>query len=153
MIDPAHHLSITNKPSSDISRGSIYYLPRPAPEPISRQRHLDRLHLEFPSPLADVAACWSPRAQDRPPSREDVDAADGIEALYRRPRTTSPNPVTNLPISAARLSITQPNQVWRWTLPTSRWRAASSICVVLDSLAVACCRSLIYLIAHSASNP
>ena len=33
MIDPAHDLSITNQAEAlNISRGSVYYLPRPVPD-------------------------------------------------------------------------------------------------------------------------
>ena len=51
--------------------------------------------------------------QDRPPSREDVDAADGDRALYRRPRTTKPEPGHKIyPYLLRGLAITRPNQVW-----------------------------------------
>ena len=50
MIDPAHDLSITNQAEAlNISRGSVYYLPRPVPDAdLTIMRRLDRLHLEFP---------------------------------------------------------------------------------------------------------
>jgi putative transposase len=35
-----------------------------------------------------------------------------IEALYRRPRTTKPEPGTRLSVIAVRMEITRPNQVW-----------------------------------------
>ena len=51
--------------------------------------------------------------QDRPPSREDVDAADGDRALYRRPRATKPEPGHKIyPYLLRGLAITRPNQVW-----------------------------------------
>jgi len=50
--------------------------------------------------------------QGGPSACEDADAADGIEALYRRPRTTKPSPATRSTVSAARLKIDRPNQVW-----------------------------------------
>ena len=44
MIDREHDLSITKQAEVlKISRGSVYYLPRPA-----IMRRLDQLHLEFP---------------------------------------------------------------------------------------------------------
>jgi transposase InsO family protein len=53
------------------------------------------------------------RSQDRTPTREDADAADGIEALYRRPRTTKPEPGHKIyPYLLRGLAITRPNQVW-----------------------------------------
>ena len=50
MIDRGHDLPITKQAKVlRISRGSIYYLPRPVPEAdLAIMRHLDRLHLEFP---------------------------------------------------------------------------------------------------------
>jgi hypothetical protein len=50
MIDRAHDLPITKQAEAlSISRGSVYYLPRPVPEAdLAIMRRLDRLHLEFP---------------------------------------------------------------------------------------------------------
>ena len=52
MIDRAHDLPITRQAEVlNISRGSVYYLPRPVPEAdLAIMRRLDRLHLEFPFP-------------------------------------------------------------------------------------------------------
>ena len=50
MIDREHDLSITRQAEAlNISRGSVYYLPRPVPDAdLAIMRRLDRLHLEFP---------------------------------------------------------------------------------------------------------
>src|SRR5947208_11249816 len=50
MIDREHDLSITRQAEVlQISRGSVYYLPRPVPDAdLAIMRRLDRLHLEFP---------------------------------------------------------------------------------------------------------
>ena len=50
MIDRAHDLPITKQAEVlRISRGSVYYLPRPVSvADLAIMRHLDRLHLEFP---------------------------------------------------------------------------------------------------------
>ena len=50
MIDREHDLSITKQAEVlRISRGSVYYLPRPVPDAdLAIMRRLDRLHLEFP---------------------------------------------------------------------------------------------------------
>src|SRR5262245_15301901 len=50
MIDRAHDLPITKQAEAlNISRGSVYYLPRPVPKAdLAIMRRLDRLHLEFP---------------------------------------------------------------------------------------------------------
>jgi hypothetical protein len=50
MIDRKHDLSIAKQAEIlQISRGSVYYLPRPVPDAdLAIMRRLDRLHLEFP---------------------------------------------------------------------------------------------------------
>ena len=50
MIDREHDLPISKQAEVlSISRGSIYYLPRPVSEAdLAIMRRLDRLHLEFP---------------------------------------------------------------------------------------------------------
>src|SRR6266705_5419960 len=50
MIMREHDLSITKQAKAlSISRGSVYYLPRPvSTTDLEIMRHLDRLHLEFP---------------------------------------------------------------------------------------------------------
>jgi putative transposase len=50
MIDRAHDLPVSKQAGVlRISRGSVYYRPRPVPEAdLAIMRRLDRLHLEFP---------------------------------------------------------------------------------------------------------
>src|SRR2546423_8679955 len=50
MIDREHDLPISKQAKAlSISRGSVYYLPRPvSATDLEIMRHLDRLHLEFP---------------------------------------------------------------------------------------------------------
>ena len=50
MIDREHDLPITKQAQVlHISRGSVYYLPRPvSASDLEVMRRLDRLHLEFP---------------------------------------------------------------------------------------------------------
>ena len=64
MIDREHDLSITRQAEVlKVSRGSVYYLPRPVPSAdLATMQRLDRLHLEFPSPVRECCeACWLPR--------------------------------------------------------------------------------------------
>jgi len=73
----------------------VYYLPRPfSSADLEIMQRLDRLHLGVSLRRFAYAARPAGFAgvQDRPPACEDADAADGIEALYRRPRTTKPEP-------------------------------------------------------------
>ena len=96
MIDRKHDLSITKQAEVlKISRGSVYYLPRPVSSAdLAIMRHLDRLHLEFPFAgsrmlrgLLASQGCKIGRRHVKTLMRRM-----GIEALYRRPRTTKPEP-------------------------------------------------------------
>jgi putative transposase len=117
MIDRQHDLPITKQAEVlCISRGSVYYLPRPAPEAdLAIMRRLDRLHLEFPFAgsrmlrgLLAAEGCKIGRRHVKTLMRRM-----GIEALYRRPRTTKPEPGHKIyPYLLRGVEITQPNQVW-----------------------------------------
>jgi putative transposase len=117
MIDRAHDLPITKQAAAlNISRGSIYYLPRPVPEAdLAIMRRLDRLHLELPFAgsrmlrgLLAAEGCKIGRRHVKTLMRRM-----GIEALYRRPRTTKPEPGHKIyPYLLRGVEITQPNQVW-----------------------------------------
>ena len=106
MIDRAHDLPIIRQAEAlNISRGSVYYLPRPVSEAdLAIMRRLDRLHLEFPFAgsrmlrgLLVAEGCKIGRRHVKTLMRRM-----GIEALYRRPRTTKPEPGhKNLSVSAA----------------------------------------------------
>jgi putative transposase len=64
MIDRAHELPISRQAEAlNISRGSVYYLPRPvSATDLAIMRRLDRLHLEFHSRARECCeACWLPR--------------------------------------------------------------------------------------------
>jgi putative transposase len=117
MIDREHDLPITKQAEVlQISRGSVYYLPRPVPDSdLAIMRRLDRLHLEFPFAgsrmLRGLLA-----AEGRKIGRRHVKTLMrrmGIEALYRRPRTTRPEPGHKIyPYLLRGMAITRPNQVW-----------------------------------------
>ena len=128
MIDRAHHLPITKQAAAlNISRGSVYYLPR---ADLALMRRIDELHLEFPFAgsrlLRDLLAAEGSKIGRRHVTT--VMKRMGIEALYRRPRTTKREPGHKIyPYLLRGAAITRPNQVWARISPTSRWRAASSI--------------------------
>src|ERR1700730_14589387 len=117
MIDRAHDLPITRQAEAlNISRGSVYYLPRPVSEAdLAFMRRLDRLHLEFPFAgsrmlrgLLVAEGCKIGRRHVK-----TLMQRMGIEALYRRPRTTKPEPGHKIyPYLLRGLAITRPNQVW-----------------------------------------
>ena len=65
MIDREHDLSITRQAEVlKISRGSVYYLPRPVPPAdLAIMRRLDRCIWSFLSPVRECCeACWLPRS-------------------------------------------------------------------------------------------
>jgi putative transposase len=117
MIDRTHELPITKQAEVlAISRGSVYYLPRPVSETdLTIMRRLDRLHLEHPFAgsrmlrgLLAAEGCKVGRRHVRTLMRRM-----GIEALYRRPRTTKPEPGHKVyPYLLRGMEITRPNQVW-----------------------------------------
>jgi putative transposase len=117
MIDRQHDLPITKQAEVlCISRGSVYYLPRPVAEAdLAIMRRLDRLHLEFPfagsrmlKGLLAAEGCKIGRRHVKTLMRRM-----GIEALYRRPRTTKPEPGHKIyPYLLRGVEITRPNQVW-----------------------------------------
>jgi transposase InsO family protein len=99
-----------------ISRGSVYYLPRPvSADDLALMRRIDELHLDYPfagsrmlqTVLAregyDVGRLHVARLMKRM----------GIEAIYRRPNTSKPAPGhTIFPYLLRKLPVTRPNQVW-----------------------------------------
>ena len=117
MIDRGHALSITKQAEVvGIARSTVYYLPRAvSAEDLALMQRIDRLHLEFPFAgarmLRDLLA-----AEGRMVGRRHVKTLMlrmGIEALYRRPRTSKPEPGHKIyPYLLRGLAITRPNQVW-----------------------------------------
>ena len=129
MIDRTHTLSITRQSELlGISRGSVYYVPRPVPESdLKLMRRIDELHLEHPfmgaRQLRDTL------------NREGIEVGRrhvstlmermGVEPLYQRPNTSDcvaifakPEMGSN-PISGAK--------IWRHSLPAAaRARPASA---------------------------
>ena len=117
MIDRKHDLSVTRQAEVlKVSRGSVYYLPRPVRDAdLVVMRRLDQLHLELPFAgsrmlrgLLAAEGCKIGRRHVKTLMRRM-----GIEALYRRPRTTRPGPSHKIyPYLLRGMEITRPNQVW-----------------------------------------
>ena len=132
MIDRDHDLPITKQADVlRISRGSVYYLPRPvSAADLALMRRLDELHLEFPFAgsrmLRGLVAAEGCKVGRR--HVKTLMQRMGIEALYRRPRTTKPEPgQRSTRICCAGWRSRGRTRCGRWTSPTSPWRAASSI--------------------------
>jgi putative transposase len=117
MIDRSHALPLARQAEAlGISRGSVYYVPRPASAAdLTLMRRMDELHLEFPFAgsrmLRDLLV-----AEGFAVGRLHVSTLMkrmGIEALYRKPTTSKPAPGHQIyPYLLRKLAITRPNQVW-----------------------------------------
>jgi putative transposase len=117
MIDRTHGLPVTQQAKVlGISRGSVYYLPRPVPAAdLATMRRIDELHIEFPFAgsrmLRDllneegirIGRCHVATLMKRM----------GVEALYRKPNTSKPAPGHRIyPYLLRGMTIDRPNQVW-----------------------------------------
>jgi len=121
MIDRDHDLPIIKQAKAlGISRGSVYYLPRPvSAAALAVMRRMDELHLEFPfagsrmlrdllnKEGVEIGRCRVATLMKRM----------GIEALYRKPDTSKPAPGHKIyPYLLRGMTIDRPNQVWAMDL-------------------------------------
>jgi len=117
MIDRYHELSVSKQADLvGIARSTVYYLPRPVPAAdLELMRQIDRLHMEFPFAGARMLRRLL-AADGSKVGRRHVKTLMlrmGIEALYRRPRTTKPEPGHKIfPYLLRGVEIARPNQVW-----------------------------------------
>ena len=117
MIDRDHALCVRKQAALvGIARSTVYYLPRPASaEDLALMKQIDALHTEFPFAGARMLRRLL-AANGSKIGRRHVRTLMqrmGIEALYRRPRTTKPEPGHKVfPYLLRGLEITRPNQVW-----------------------------------------
>jgi len=117
MIDRDHALRVTKQAELvGIARSTVYYLPRPvSADDLALMREIDALHTEFPFAgarmLRDLLAAKGSKVGRR--HVKTLMRRMGIEALYRKPRTTKPEPGHKIfPYLLRGLEITRPNQVW-----------------------------------------
>lgn len=117
MIDPTAKLSVSRQAIVlGISRGSVYYKPRPVSDADLKLMHrIDKLHMEFP--FAGSRLLQGLLVQEGfKVGRLHVATLMkrmGIEALYRRPNTSKPAPGHKIyPYLLGKLPVTRPNQVW-----------------------------------------
>jgi putative transposase len=100
----------------DLSRSSVYYTPRPlSAQDLQLMRRIDELHLEWPFYGARKLA-RELRKEGHAVGRRHVTTLMrrmGIEAIYRRPRTSIPaRGAAIYPYLLSGLAIERPNQVW-----------------------------------------
>jgi len=117
MIDRSQELSITRQAELlGISRGSVYYLPRPVSDAdLALMRRIDQLHLEHPFMGARMLRDQL-RQEGLQVGRKRVGTLMqrmGIEALAPQPGTSRRAPGSKIyPYLLRKLAITRPNQVW-----------------------------------------
>src|SRR6202022_4408044 len=117
MIDKKHDLPIARQAKAlKLSRGSVYYLPRPVPAAdLAMMRRMDALHREVPFAgsrmLRDLL-----NAEGFETGRQHVVTLMkrmAIEAIYRKPNTSKPTPGHMIyPYLLRKLQIGRPNQRW-----------------------------------------
>jgi putative transposase len=117
MIDRHHALPITRQAELlDISRGTVYYLPKPVSEAdLALMRRLDELHLEHPFMGARMLRRQLRREGTQVGRRHvrTLMLRMGIEALCPQPGTSQRQPGHKIyPYLLRDLSITRTNQVW-----------------------------------------
>ena len=117
MIDRAHDLPITRQAQAlAISRSNVYYLPRPVPAAdLAIMRRMDELHLDFPFAgsrmLRDLLASEGIAVGRRHVAT--LMKRMGIEAIYRKPNTSKPEPGHKIyPYLLRHVPVTRPDQVW-----------------------------------------
>ena len=111
MIDRNHELAVSQQARElGISRGSVYYLPRPiSAADLALMRRIDELHLDYPFAgarmLRDLLA-----GEGIVVGRLHVSTLMkrmGIEAIYRKPNTSKPAPGHKIyPYLLRRLAVT-----------------------------------------------
>ena len=124
MIDHQHALSIKRQAELvGISRGSVYYLAAPTdPAELALMRRLDQLHLEHPFMGARMLRDTLNREHDAQGAlypqvgRKHVTTLMrrmGINALYRKPGTSTKHPGHKIyPYLLREMTIARSNQVW-----------------------------------------
>jgi putative transposase len=117
MIDRDHDLPLSKQAKAlGLSRSSVYSKPRSVPaNDLALMRRIDELHLNYPF-AGSRMLCGLLRGEGIAIGRRHVRTLMrrmGIEALYRRPRTTKPEPGHKIyPYLLRGMEITRPNHVW-----------------------------------------
>src|SRR5882724_7197446 len=117
MIDRDHELSVRKQTEAvGIARSTVYYLPRPvSAADLDLMQQIDKLHTEFPFAGSRMLRRLLAADGSKVGRRHVKTLMDrmGIEALYRRPRTTKTEPGHKIyPYLLRGVEVTRPNQVW-----------------------------------------
>jgi putative transposase len=111
MIDRTHGLPVTRQAQLlDLSRSSVYYRAVPvSASDLALMRRIDELHLER---MLKKLLCAEGFEVGRTHVRTLMRRM-GVEAIYRRPRTSQPHPGHRVfPYLLREKRIDRPNQVW-----------------------------------------
>ena len=138
MIDPRHKLPVVQQARLlDLSRSSVYYLPKPTPDADLRlMRRMDELHLEYPFAGARMLRDML-LLEGHEVGRKHVGTLMrkmGIEAIYRKVNTSRRNQEHRIyPYLLRDLTIERPNHVWAMdTTYIPMRRGFVYLCAVLD---------------------
>jgi len=117
MIDLTAKLSVSRQAIVlGISRGSVYYKPRPVSDAdLNLMHRIDKLHMEFPFAGSRMRQGLLVQEGFKVGRLHVATLMKrmGIEALYRRPNASKPAPGHKIyPYLLRKLPITGPNQVW-----------------------------------------
>jgi putative transposase len=117
MIDREHGLPVTKQVEVlNISRGSVYYLPRPMPPlDLAIMRRIDELHMDYPFAGARMLSGLL-NGEGFAIGRKHTASLMkkmGICALYRKPSTSKPEPGHKVyPYLLRSLKVERANQAW-----------------------------------------
>ena len=122
MIDREHDLPFTKQAAAiGIARSTVYYLLRPtSATDLALMKRIDELHTKYPFAgsrmLRRLPAAPDSKGGGSKVERRHVKTLMqkmGVEALYRRPRTTKPERGHKIyPYLLRGVAVTRPNQVW-----------------------------------------
>jgi putative transposase len=117
MIDRSHELALASQARLlGVSRSTVYREPAPvADADLGVMRRIDELHLDYPFAGSRMLRSMLTN-EGIPIGRTHVRTLMrqmGVEALYRRPRTSKPGPGHKVyPYLLRDLAVIRPNQVW-----------------------------------------
>jgi putative transposase len=138
MIDREHGLPVSKQATIlNISRGSVYYTPRPVPgRDLRLMRRIDELHMDYPFAGSRMMQGFLNQEGFGVGRKHTATLMRkmGIEALYRRPRTTKPGPGHRVyPYLLKGMTVDRPNQVWATDISyIPMARGSVYLCAVID---------------------
>jgi putative transposase len=128
MIDRSHELALASQARLlGVARSTVYREPRPvSAADLAVMRRIDELHLDYPFAGSRMMRAMLVN-EGTLVGRRHVRTLMwrmGIEALYRRPRTSKPAPGHKIfPYLLRDVAILRPNQVWAADISVP-WQAA-----------------------------